>query len=74
MSWDFKESPPFDEIEQCVNELLRKGAREIRLVEANTASDEFGLVISDRLLTDLQLADAWQHYLDSFEPRELPRP
>ena len=67
VSWDFKDSPPFDAIEQCVNELLLEGAREIRLAEADTASDDFGLVISDRRLTRSQLADAWQHYLDSFE-------
>jgi hypothetical protein len=68
VSWDFKENPPFDAIELFVNELLRGGTKKIRFTEADTHSDEFGLVISDRSLTKSQLTDAWQQYLDSFEP------
>jgi hypothetical protein len=68
LSWDFKEQAPFDDIEQYVNELLQAGAKEIRFAEADTGSDDFGLVISDRSLTESQLADAWQQYEDSFEP------
>jgi hypothetical protein len=68
VSWDYKESPPFEDIEQCVNELLQGGAKEIRFAEADTGSDDFGLVISDRSLTKSQLDDAWQQYLDSFQP------
>jgi len=66
VSWDFEEQAPFDDMEQRINELLVGGAKEIRLAQADTDSDDFGLVISDRRLTKSQLADAWQLYEDSF--------
>jgi hypothetical protein len=68
LSWDFEEQPPFDDIEQYVNELLEGGAKEIRFAEPDTSSDDYGLVISDRRLSESQLADVWEQYEDSFEP------
>jgi hypothetical protein len=65
---DFEEQPPFDDIEQYVNELLEGGAKEIRFAEPDTSSDDYGLVISDRRLSESQLADGWEQYEDSFEP------
>jgi hypothetical protein len=66
VSWDWKEQPLIDVTEQCINELLVGGAKEIRLAEVDTSSDDYGLVISDRRLPESQLADAWQQYEDSF--------
>lgn len=41
---------------------------EIRFAEPDTSSDDYGLMISDRRLSESQLADAWEQYEDSFEP------
>ena len=65
--WDWKQDPPFEEIESCINDLLHRGATQICLADSAEGTDSYRLVISDRMLTQAELSVAWRYHLDNFE-------
>lgn len=56
-TWDWKDAPDFTAINKVVNDFLARFNNGICLLEVNTNSDEYAVVIGDKTLTQEQ-ADA----------------
>jgi hypothetical protein len=60
--WDWKEDPPFDEIEARVNALLERGATRLYFATPNCGRDDYCLVISDIPVKDDEAETKWEDW------------
>ncbi|GAA0738605.1 hypothetical protein Drose_04370 [Dactylosporangium roseum] len=63
MSWDWRGQPDIDELDRIVSNMslngaVRRGAM-LRIHAADTGADEYGIVITDELLTQKQVNERW---------------
>jgi hypothetical protein len=60
--WDWKDDPPFDEIEARLNALITRGATSVHLAAPSCGRDDHCLVISDTPLTEAQAEARWDEW------------
>jgi hypothetical protein len=61
MSWDWRGQPDIDELDRIVANMTAGGRDRamLRIHEADTGSDQYGIVITDEDLTKAQVNERW---------------
>lgn len=59
MAWDWHGQPDIDELDRIIANMSASSTSMIRVYKADTGMDEYGIVITDEVLTPAQVNERW---------------
>jgi hypothetical protein len=65
MAWDWRGQPDLDELDRIVANMSAVPLGMIRVHQANTGNDQYGIVVTDEELTPAQVNERWRAWWTS---------